>query len=146
MTEAPYRSGDFVWSNYPERENPARPGPRHIGYVALSTGSVSGGLVVLAYTTSQPWTGSRPLGVFCFDRSQAAGMGQSRPFTLDLRRMMFAPATVEWFPDLALPGRGIVGHAPESLRVELETAARDLARRRPELIEHLGPLRPRPRG
>ena len=147
LTEAPYRSGDFVWSNYPERENPARPGPRHIGYVALSTGSVSGGLVVLAYTTSQPWTGSRPLGVFCFDRSQAAGMGQSRPFTLDLRRMMFAPGNRRM-----VPGPGAARpwhrrrHAPESLRVELETAARDLARRRPELIEHLGPLRPRPRG
>lgn len=53
MSEPPYRAGHFVWSAFPERENPARPGPRHIGYVALTTGSERFHAVFLAYTTSR---------------------------------------------------------------------------------------------
>lgn len=70
-------------------------------------------------------------------------MGQTRPFTLDLRRMAFVPATVGWFPDLAAPRHGIVERAPERLRAELETMTTSIARRRPELIERLGTLWPR---
>jgi hypothetical protein len=142
LTDTQYRSGDFVWSNFPERENPARPGPRHIGYVALSTSSDHGSAIFLAYTTSRLWEGPRPFGVHSFDRQAAAAMGQSRSFTLDLRRMALVPATEEWFPDLASANRGIVGHAPERIRAELEVTTKDLARRRPELIERLGPLWP----
>jgi hypothetical protein len=141
----PYRSGDFVWSNYPQRENPARPGPRHVGYVALSTGSYSDGTVWLAFTTSQPWNGPKPFGVYSVDRGTAAAMGQSRPFTLDLRRIANVPVTSEWFPDLDAPAHGIVGRAPERLRLAYEAALTELARRRPENIERLGPLTPRSR-
>ena len=140
MSGAPYRSGDFVWSAFPERENPAQPGPRHVGYVAAITSSVRVNAVVLAYTTSQPWIGPAPVGVYGFDRDAAAAMGQSRPFTLDLRRMAFVPVTTDWFPDLTATDHGIVGRAPERLRAELERAATELFRRSPEVVERLGPL------
>jgi hypothetical protein len=54
--------------------------------------------------------------------------------------MALLPITSEWFPDLKAADRGIVGRTPERLRLELEKAATDLFRRRPELIERLGPL------
>lgn len=139
MTGTPYCSGDFVWSNFPERENPARPGPRHIGYVALSTASDRINTVVLAYTTSQSWTGTKPFGLHSFNQDTAASMGQARAFTLDLRRLAIVPATVEWFPELLSRGHGIVGRAPERLRLKLEADMRELVRRRPESIEKLGP-------
>ncbi len=145
MSLNPYRTGDFVWSNYPQSENPARPGPRHVGYVALSTSTDIDDLVWLAFTTSQPWTGTRPPGVYSVGRAAAEGMGQSRPFTLDLRRVANVPVTAEWFPELGTPGHGIVGRAPERLRLVYEAALTELARRHPENIERLGLLTPRSR-
>jgi hypothetical protein len=135
-----YRPGDFVWSAFPERENPARPGPGHIGYIALTTSTDQGDAVFLAYTTSQQWSGRAPSGVYAYDRDTAAGMGHSRPFTLDLRRLAALPVTAEWFPDIAIPNRGVVGKAPERVRMELEVVMKSLFRRCPEIIERLGPL------
>jgi hypothetical protein len=145
LSRNPYRSGDFVWSNFPERENPARPGPRHVAYVALSTTTALGGTVLVAFTSSQPWAGPRPPGLYNIDRETAAAMGQSRPFTLDLRRIAPLPVTEDWFPDLNTSDHGILGRAPEGFRVVYEAALTELARRRPENIEHLGPLSPTPR-
>ena len=119
-----------------------RPGPRHIGYVALSTSRDTEGIVWLAFTTSQLWTGPKPSGVYGVDRDAAAGMGQSRPFTLDLRRLANVPVTAEWFPDLEAPAHGIVGRAPERLRLVYEAAIIELARRNPQNIERLGPRLP----
>ena len=127
----------------PERENPTRPGPLHIGCVAAGTGGVSGGTVFLAYTTSQLWTANvKPLGLYTFDRAEAATMGQPRPFTLDLRRLAIVPATIEWFPQIETPSRGVVGRATQQLREMLEAVAKDILRRRPDIIERLGPLWP----
>jgi hypothetical protein len=145
LSPNPYRPGDFVWSNCPRREDPARPGPRHVGCVAASVGVGGAPVVWLAYTTSQPWTGPRPSGVYGVDRDAAAAMGQSRPFTLDLRRVAAVPGAVEWFPDLDAPGHGIAGRAPASLRAVYETAITGLVRRHPLNIERLGPLTPTPR-
>jgi hypothetical protein len=74
-----------------------------------------------------------------FDEASAATMGQGRRFMLDLRRLAALHLTSEWFPDLDRAGHGIVGRAPGRLRMELEAAAIDLFRRRPEIIERLGP-------
>ncbi len=113
-----------------------------MGYVALSTsGPVNA--VFLAYSTSQPWEGPPPLGIYVFDRETAKGMGQSRPFTLDLRRMAAVPVTAEWFPDLNTATRGKVGRVSESLRVTLEAAVKQLFSRHSANIERLGPLWPR---
>ena len=139
MIASPYRPGDFVWTAYPEQENPARPGPRHIGYVALAAGDEHGPVLFVAYTSSQPWRGARPPGIYVFDQPGAAAMGQGRAFTLDLRRMAALPLLSEWFPELDRPGHGIVGRAPDRLRVEFEAAAIELFRLRPETIERLGP-------
>jgi hypothetical protein len=110
-----------------------------VGYVAGTTSGTRVGAVILAYTSSQPWTGPTPPGVEGFDLDAAANMGQSRAFTLDLRRMAFVPATADWFPDLTATDHGIVVRAPERLRQELEKAAKELFRRSPEVIERLGP-------
>jgi len=108
--------------------------------VALSTDNGPANAVFLAYTTSQPWTNRRPFGLYTFDREAAAEMGQSRPFTLDLRRLAAVPVTADWFPDLNAPNHGAVGRAPEKLRITLETATKRLFGRHPENIERLGPL------
>jgi hypothetical protein len=148
LIEPPFRSGDFVWSNFPERENPARPGGRHIAYTLAVTGVASAGgatqsmfALFAAYATSQPWTaGTKPPGVYEFSQDAAAAMGQSRPFTVDLRRVAAIPITSEWFPELDTPHRGIVGRAPEQLRMRFEEAAKSLFRR--GIVEQLGPLWP----
>jgi hypothetical protein len=146
LSRNPYQHGDFVWCNYPQRENPARPGPRDVGYVVLSTGTDQGGIAVLAYTTSQPWTGApRPAGVYSIDRETAASMGQARPFTLDLRRVAAVPVTAQWFPELNMADHGIIGRAPAWQRGVYESMTKALATRHPENIERLGPLIPRPR-
>jgi hypothetical protein len=72
-------------------------------------------------------------------------MGHSRPFTLNLRRLATVPVVAAWFPDLDTPDHGIIGRAPEKLRLEYEAALTELARRHPENIERLGPSAPRPR-
>jgi hypothetical protein len=86
-----------------------------------------------------------PPGVYGFDRETAAGMGQARPFMLDLRRVAFVPVTVEWFPELQSPNHGIVGRASERIRLELEKAMTKLFNRHSANIERLGPLWPRDR-
>jgi hypothetical protein len=141
LSQNPYCAGDFVWTHFPERENPARLGPRHVGYVVLSNSTAPGSAVLVAFTTSQPWTGPRPPGLYSIDRETAASMGQSRPFTLDLRRIAPLPVTGAWFPDLDTPNHGILGRAPERLRLEYQAALTELARRRRENIERLGPGR-----
>jgi len=143
LSGALYRSGDFVWIAFPQREDPATPGPRHIGYIALEASLAGVDVVYVTYTSSQLWSGPRPPGVFNFDREAAVEMGQRRPFTIDLRRVAFVPTTPAWFPDLTTPGNGIVGRASEQLRLALETSAVALFRRSPEIIERLGPLWPR---
>jgi hypothetical protein len=90
--------------------------------VTLSTNSSPANAVFLAYTTSQPWTGPRPFGLYAFDREAAV------------------PVTVEWFPNLNTASHGTIGRAPEKLRIILESAAKQLFSRRPENIERLGPL------
>jgi hypothetical protein len=77
--------------------------------------------------------------VYSFDQEAAAAVGQS-PFTLNLRRMAFVPVAPAWFPELNTPDHGIVGRAPERLRVTLEAAIKDLFTRRTESVERLGPL------
>ena len=112
-----------------------------MGYVALTTSGVNVSMFV-AYTTSRPWAGPKPPGVYHFTRTEAKGMGQFRPFTLDLRRMAAVPVTEEWFPDLNTPNHGTAGHTPERLRKTFENAINELFTRHPENIERLGPLWP----
>ncbi len=114
-----------------------------MGYVVLTADAVTGGKVFLCYTTSQPWVGPLPLGVFRVDREAALGMGQSRPFTIDLRRMATVPVTEAWFPDLGRPDHGIVGRASERIRLLYEAEMLELAHRYPRNMEHLGPDRQR---
>lgn len=83
MTERPYRLGQFVWCAYPEWERPGVPGPLHIGYVVVVSGMPGDLAATLAYTTSQPWNGPEPPGIYSFGWLDAAAMGQ-KPFVLDM--------------------------------------------------------------
>ena len=144
MSDSPFRNGDFVWTNFPEREDPLRPGPPHVSYT-LAVSSMPGGVfaVAAAYTSSQPWLGELPFGVHRFDRREAGRLGQARPFILDLRTVAFLPITSVWFPQLETKERGVLGRAPETLRVMLESEAKQLFRRHAELLDRRGPLQPR---
>jgi hypothetical protein len=93
-----------------------------------------------AYTTSQPWTGTLPRGVIAFDSAEAADLGQTRAFVLDLRRLAYLPLTVAWFPRMAQPEAGVLGRAPKALRDRVNAMAAELATRRPESLSRSGPL------
>jgi hypothetical protein len=133
-----------VWCAFPEREDPARPGPgEHIGYVLAVSGVVGPPVAItalVAFTTSQPWTSpTRPPGLFVFDRQAAVALGQGRAFVMDLRRLAAVPVTLEWFPRLDQPGGGVKGHIPKKQQRLYLQVVEDLLTRRPELIERLGP-------
>lgn len=146
MTASPYRAGDFIWCAFPEHENPARPGPRHLAYALLvyDATATSSGSIVAAYTTSRPWPGgiTLPRGVFRFDRQEAAALGQARAFMLDVRRLAYVPIAARWFPHLDRPDRGIQGRAPKSTRQKIWREAEEPLTRHSELIERLGPFWP----
>ena len=140
MTDPALRQGDFVWCAFPEREAPLRPGPLHVAYV-LAVATVGGGHgVMAAYTTSQPWAGALPPGVIAFDGEEAAGLGQTRAFVLDLRRLAYLPLTATWFPRMGETGAGVLGRAPKALRDRANAIATELAKRRPETLSRGGPL------
>jgi hypothetical protein len=128
--------GAFVRVKFPTREKPRLPGLFHIAYVLGGTATE----VILAYTTSQPWPASVPLpaGARVFDRQEAAHLNQSRAFMLRLDVLAKLPVTEAWFPDLALPGQGVIAVAPARLREELTDLAMNLVRRRRSLIQMRG--------
>jgi hypothetical protein len=128
--------GAFVKTLFPTDEYPRRPGLLHICYCL----GVARPIVLVAYTSSQPWPARTPLpaGVRIFDRSAAAALRQ-RPFVLYLNRIAKLPLTAAWFPEIETTGQGIVAVAPAALRDELLRAATELARRRGELMRRLGP-------
>jgi hypothetical protein len=145
VTTPPFREGDFVWCAFPERETPARPGPLHLAYCLAITGASHnvaerGFTAIMAYTTSRPWPSpASPLGVFAFDKRQAAELGQTREFVMDLRRIAALPVTPTWFPRLHEGGRGIQGRMPKKRQLAYARIAGDLLTRRGELVERLGP-------
>lgn len=128
--------GAFVRVLFPTREKPRKPGLLHIGYVLGSTS----GEVMVAYTTSQLWPAHMPLpaGARCFDREEAAGLNQARPFVIRLDLLAKLPLTDAWFPDIARPGRGVIAVAPVRLQQELADLAMNLVRRRRALIQLRG--------
>lgn len=149
MTTPLYAPGDFVWCAFPQHENPARPGPEHVSLTLVATRAISVAgtphtTLLLAYTSSRPWSGPVPPGVFQIDRAAASGMGQQRGFVIDARRLAFVPLTARWFPRLDQPGHGILGRAPKSLRRDVEEMAIRLLGRQTESVERLGPLWPKP--
>jgi len=140
VTAPALQQGDFVWCAFPERESPLRPGPRHVAYT-LAVARIAGAYgVMAAYTTSQAWTEALPHGVIAFDSDQAAGLGQARPFVLDLRRLAYLPLTAAWFPHIAEEGAGVLGRAPKALRNQVNAMTTELAKRRPETLSRSGPL------
>ncbi len=147
----PFQEGDFVWCAFPEQENPARPGPLHLAYVLAvsavgATRDPPAFTVLAAYTTSQPWSGATlPLGVFAFATADAAALGQSRAFVMDLRRLAAVPLTREWFPRLDQPGKGVQGHMPKRQQPRYVQVATDVLTRHAALVTRLGPLWPGPR-
>jgi hypothetical protein len=106
--------GGLVRVKFPTREQPRQPGLLRIGYVLGGTATE----VMQAYTTSQPWPATVPLpaGARPFDREEAARLNQSRAFILRLDVLAKLPVTEAWFPDLALPGHGVIAVAPARLR------------------------------
>lgn len=69
-------------------------------------------------------------------------MGQGKAFVLDLRRVAHLPVTAQWFPRLSDPGKGILGAVSKALERQLMQEAIAFFRKRPELLEQLGPLSP----
>jgi hypothetical protein len=141
---APFKLGDFVVSNFPYDETPAKPGPAEHLALCLGTFSATGGRVamVAAYTSSQPWPAdiALPLGVRLVTEAAARRMGQRRAFRVDARRIAFLPITEEFFPRLRQSDRGKVGESVALARAVID----DLKKlsQTPGLIVQVGPLRP----
>lgn len=140
MTVPALQQGDFVWCAFPEREAPLHPGPLHVAYTLAVATVGSGYGVMVAYTTSQPWSGALPQGVIAFDSAQAANLGQARAFVLDLRRLAYLPLTATWFPRIGEDGAGLLGRAPKVLRDRVNAMVTELVKRRPETLSRSGPL------
>jgi hypothetical protein len=116
-----------------------------LGYIVgiFDAVATTGWSAVVAYSTSQPWTGpARPPGLFVFDQREAAAFGQARGFVLDLRRLAYVRVTSDWFPWLDQPDSGIQGRASARWEQRFKRVAEELLTRRPEIIERLGPLWP----
>ena len=128
-----------MWCAFPEHEDPLTPGPPHTGYVLVTVADAWGVGAMVAYTTTRPWIGGIPRGVRIFTLQQARATGQSKAFVLDLRRIAYIPVDSDWFPHLATPGHGIIGHASETLRGELEMVVKEIFGRHPDTVERLGP-------
>jgi hypothetical protein len=137
-----YRVGQFVWCAFPQFEAPVQPGPAHVGYVMAVSGAIGGFSITVAYTTTRPWPPPIPPGVHSFDQAAASAMGQGKAFVLDLRRVARLPVTTQWFPRLSDFDKGILGAASKALERELMQEAIGFFRKRPELLEQLGPLSP----
>ena len=137
----PYRTGQFVWCRYPQRERPHKPGSKvRIGYVAITRQAASGLVVALLYTTTRPLSPPLPLGVIPIDERQAQAFGQN-PFLIDARSVAVLPVTEEYFPHLARADRGVQGEASAGLTRKIKAMLADL-HRRGVVIEVRGPKRP----
>jgi hypothetical protein len=99
----------------------------------------------VAYTTSQIQPDPLPQSVIRFDAPLAAEMGHAKPFLLNVGRIAAIPINSAYFPYLDQPGRGVIGRAPKSVQTAIQEAAKDILTRRPEVVERLGPLWPKPR-
>jgi hypothetical protein len=96
--------------------------------------------MLLAYTSSGPWGGASPNlpnGVVEFDEAAARPLKQ-RAFHIDLRCLARVPVSEAWFPDLALPDRGVVAVAGPHLQERIMKIVVQLATRSPQLIEMRG--------
>jgi hypothetical protein len=136
----PYRTGQFVWCRYPQREQPHEPGSKiRIGYVAVTRRAPSGLVVALLYTTTKPMSAPLPLGVILIDERQARTLGQ-KPFSIDARSVAVLPVSEEYFPYLDRADRGVQGEAPAGLARKIKATLVDL-RERGVVIEVRGPKR-----
>jgi hypothetical protein len=128
--------GAFAKTLFPTNEQPRRPGLLHICYCLAVTRPI----VLMAYSSSQPWPAGipLPLGVRIFDATEAARLNQ-RPFVLYLNRLVRLSLTPEWFPELNKPSQGVVAVAPAALRDQLLKTMMELMQRRRDLIQKLGP-------
>ncbi len=152
----PFAPGDFVWTNFPFENDPSHPGPgRHAGLIMatfaprdaqrLSSKPASGhGMVVAVYTSSQvrKFGGNLPIGVISVSANRAQQSGNQTAFFIDVRRRAFMPISKEYFPELDMPGCGIVGQADKSLFAEARRQFILVNERHREQIVNLGPLRP----
>jgi hypothetical protein len=145
--ESPYAPGDFVSCLFPFREQPHRPGPMlHVVYCErLFAGSKGRAALAAFYTTTvlhRPDEPKRPWIVEISEGS-ARKMGMQKAFAIDTHRIGFMPITMEFFPDLDRPDRGIRGRATPHLQSVLDRkwfeAAKD-----PALLQLVGPEVPWP--
>jgi len=133
--------GDFVWTNFPTREEPTLPSSdRHIALCLRRFRSADKGYaLVTVYTTSRP-RGDRPKarGEIEISADRAVEYGQRSGFRIDVRRVAVLPINPDFFPELEKPGHGIQGSS-ERLADVAERLFREIVTETPELVEFLGP-------
>lgn len=156
MDRIPLRSGDFVWTLFPYDTEPDSSGPiRHAACViaaftqrdaAIATTAPvqSRGLVVGVFTSSQiqKFGDTLPIGVITVTAQRAMRTGGQSPFFIDVRKRAFIPFTRRFFPDIDLPGHGVIGPADKGLFQEVVRQYGLINDRYPEAISNVGPLRP----
>jgi hypothetical protein len=99
-------AGDYVRCNFPFRESRG-PGPSSHIVLCLGKARSRGVLVaIVAYTTTRvAFEGERrPRQHLFVDAANAAKLGQSRPFHVDVSRVARLPVTLDYFPDLQQNG------------------------------------------
>ena len=128
---------------FPFRETPDAPGPtRHIAYIVdvVQRGNQTC-IAAALYTTTSPRSSPLPIGLIAVRDANAKKLSQ-RHFFIDAGRIAYMPINATFFPDLARPGKGIQGEATKGLQTKIEGTIVQMLKR-PELLELLGPERPR---
>lgn len=141
----PYTAGQFVWCKFPYRENPTQPGPEvHVGYIAaVDKRDPQNPVLSVVYTTSSPGriarNEDRP-GYIAIDEKTARGMNQ-KPFMIEANQIALLPSDRRFFPELGLPGNGVVSRAPKSLSQQIIAEMKAAVARRDAYLDIYGPKR-----
>lgn len=147
---APYKTGQFVWCNFPYRENPTEPGPvTRVGYVFSvdsKTDPANPAIGVLYTTTSQARMNRKEgePGFIHVDHNAARRLNQSA-FMIEASQVAFLPANQAFFPELKLPSHGIISTAPDALKREINGEMAHILRSSPKSFDISGPPEYRPR-
>jgi len=96
------------------------------------------------YTSSQveKFGDTAPIGVIQVQASRAGQAGDQSPFFIDVRKRAFIPFTRRFFPEIDLPGHGLIGSADQGLLRRIIKQYQLVNDRHSDLVVNVGPLRP----
>jgi hypothetical protein len=137
-----FRRGIFVDCLFPFAERPVEPGPmRHIAYIygRVRKATSEERVIAMFTTTSSKMAQKIPEGLAIgISQESSAALGMRNSFVIDIHRYAVLPMTAEWFPDLGLEERFVIGRADDRLRAAIERRFNEMKQRYPNPALKLG--------